>query len=308
MPINFQFPRRPIPPVARVNGTLFTSMVEAEAATPVGGALEVLPGVHYGAHVTTALSKSMRVVGVVENGVRPTLKVDGSIRPAWGKAILVPTAPDITIEDLVLTGCMVPDSNGAGIRPEPTCTLLKINRVDCIENENGILAPDSATGQILITDSLFSNNGKATDPVRRGFSHNLYFNKCAKVVMTNCIIQNSYYGHELKSRALSTELRNVSIYSGLEGCAIDLPNGGILYVTASMLQKPANSNKSILIGIEAEPESGVHSNRSYVIENSVLDNQRPIGVIVKQFGTTNVRVMGCQMPGRTAMEGPVTVS
>src|SRR5258708_7609242 len=76
---------------------------------------------------------------------------------AQGKATWVIAGDDTTIEEIELSGATVPDQNGAGIRQEGK--NLTIRRSCFHDNEDGILAGDSAGSEILIEMSEFANNG-----------------------------------------------------------------------------------------------------------------------------------------------------
>lgn len=64
--------------------------------------------------------------------------------------------PNLTIENIEMTGASVPDQNGAGIRSE--VAGLTVRRCYFHDNENGILSGADAASDIVIEDSEFANN------------------------------------------------------------------------------------------------------------------------------------------------------
>ncbi|GAC1408668.1 MAG: hypothetical protein NVSMB6_07950 [Burkholderiaceae bacterium] len=221
---------------------------------------------------------AMKDATIVVSGVRqpggslPELKALGSsVRLAWGKGIInIEQANDTTIQNLMLTGVRTdPDSNGAAIRINEGAHMSRIKNVIATNNENGILAttPD---GTILIEDSVFDRNGQAQQDSRRGFSHNVYLS-ALKVEALRSTFTNSAFGHDFKTRAKETKLRQCLLSGAAQGRALDVPNGGIVYAENTVFRKNAEARQNNLVDIGAE---GISDGRpeKYTFKNSEFFN------------------------------------
>src|SRR5581483_2327397 len=102
----------------------------------------------------------------------------------------------------------VPDGNGAGVRQE-TGNLTVIDSW-IHDNQDGILTSGSLPGAVLtISHSEFSNNGAGD-----GFTHNLYVGDLATVDISDSYFTAANAGHEIKSRAENTIIRDSRIQDG----------------------------------------------------------------------------------------------
>jgi hypothetical protein len=215
---------------------------------------------------------------VVVNGVKnadgslPHLAALGTfVRLAWGKAIInVEQVKQVTIQNLLLTdAAMANDSNGAAIRINGGCKEAYIKNVIARGNENGMLT-DGAE-HIVIEDSLFDNNGQASNGARQGYSHNGYYNG-TKLEIRRSTYQNSEYGHDLKSRMKITEMEQSRFEGSKHGRAFDLSNGGIWNSKGNEYIKHADAEQNNLIHIRAEgkvddrPEAYTSTNDLFQID------------------------------------------
>jgi len=172
------------------------------------------------------------VCGITKNqltirGTGGRALVDAGGKNAQGKAIWVVQGDDTSIESIEFTGAAVPDLNGAGIRQEGKNLTVR----DCYfhDNENGILAGDSAGSEILIENSEFEHNGAGD-----GYSHNLYINHIAKLTFRYNWSHRSVIGHLLKSRAAE----NYVLYTASPARATARPVTSSTFRTAA---KPTSS-------------------------------------------------------------------
>lgn len=202
---------------------------------------------------------------VVINGVAAA---DGSIpelmalgtfmRLAWGKAIIdIESAKDVTVQNLVLSNAAVAnDSNGAAIRLNGNSETVRVKNIVARNNEDGILG--GTTKLLTIEDSLFDNNGQASNASRQGYSHNLYLDgQRAEIRRTTA--QNSEYGHDLKSRCKETIVEQAVCSGSKQGRALDLSNGGVWESSHSIYAKPASAIQNNLVHLAAE---GVNDGRA----------------------------------------------
>jgi hypothetical protein len=171
-------------------------------------------------------------------------------KPCQGKALLVTTGNNITIRNLTLQRARVPDRNGAGIRAEGG--NLTVVNTRFLDNENGILAADHDGAEIRIMSSEFAGNGKCSTAC----AHAIYVNHIALLHVEGSRFADTHMGHNVKSRALRTEVIDCDIRDGPEGSSsylIEVPNGGSLIVQGNTMEKgprSENSGNAIMIGAE----------------------------------------------------------
>jgi hypothetical protein len=109
------------------------------------------------------------------------------------------------------------------------------------------------TGTIRLTDCDLDANGLGTNGAGDGFSHNIYAghnNQSWYALRTS--FHNAVKGHNVKSRAAYTELKQCLIENSREGREVELPNGGSLLVEDSIIHKfgDAMQNDMVRIGDE----------------------------------------------------------
>jgi hypothetical protein len=213
----------------------------AAAAAVDGDTVEIDPGEYFDCAVWAAsrLTIAARGAGAVITD-----------KTCEGKALFITRGDDIIIRNLTFTRARVPDENGAGIRAEGK--NLTIDHSRFINNENGILAGDSAMSRIMVSNSEFVRNGKCGSAC----SHGIYVGKIALLHVEHSKFFETKEGHHVKSRALRTELIADEITDGKEGTAsylVEIPNGGSLIIEDSVLEKgPNNGNHSAAVMIGAE--------------------------------------------------------
>jgi hypothetical protein len=192
-------------------------------------------------------------------------------QPLNGQAILVQDAPNLTLNDLELSGATVPDNNGAGVRLE-TGTNLTITNSWIHNNQNGVLTGAIPGATVAIDHSEINNNGDGS-----GFTHDLYIGVIAVFAVTNDYIHDALGGHEIKSRAALTVIDNNRIQDGstANSYSIDLPNGGITMIDGNVIEKGQNSvNQNIIhYGGEISPVGP----SSLTIENNTVIDDRSGG-------------------------------
>jgi hypothetical protein len=182
-----------------------------------------------------------------------------------GKALLVLDGNHITVRNLTLQRARVPDHNGAGIRAEGGD--LTVENARFIDNEDGILSADNPAATIRITGSTFEGNGRC----QGSCSHGIYIGRARLLRIDHSRFFNTHEGHNIKSRALRTEVLDCDIEDGPDGSSsylIEAPNGGSLIVERNKMEKgkkSQNQGNTIMIGSEGvtQPteEIGVRDNR-----------------------------------------------
>jgi Right handed beta helix region len=169
-----------------------------------------------------------------------------------GKALFVIDGSNITVRNLTLQRARVPDFNGAGIRAEGGD--LTVDNVDFINNQDGILAASNPKMTIIIRNSQFLRNG--TCEGGGGCAHGIYVNAAKLLRIEHTKFLGTKQGHQIKSRALRTELIGCDIEDGPDGTSsysLDIPNGGSVVVRDSKIEKgpkSENHTAAIIVGEE----------------------------------------------------------
>jgi hypothetical protein len=211
--------------------------------------------------------------GLTIRGLNGRAHVDAAGAHSGGKAIWVVQGDNTVVEDIELSGCKVPDANGAGIRQEGK--NLTVRRGYFHDNQNGILTSANPYSVILIEDSEFANNGAGD-----GQSHNLYIGEVLSFTLRGSYSHHAKVGHLVKSRALRNEItyNRLTDEDGSGGHQLDLPQGGSSYVIGNVLQKSASSQSNVLLSYAREQPRNADS--SLWVVNNTFHNQRENGTFV----------------------------
>ena len=249
-------------------GAAYKTIASAVAASHDGDTIEVKAGLYENDYAEITRKVTLTAVGGFAR-----LRSTGLIPNR--KAILI-TDTDITIKGFELSGARVSDNdggNGAGIRYQGG--NLKIENCYFLDNQDGILGVGDGTGTVTIDKSEFFANGAATGP-SAGLTHNLYLGGLARLTIENSYFRGARVGHELKSRARQTIIRNSRFVDGPAGTAsysIDLPNGGEATIANSQIEQgPKSQNPNIIAFGE---EGDLHPKSKLTVENSLIENDLP---------------------------------
>ncbi|MBO9662249.1 right-handed parallel beta-helix repeat-containing protein [Dokdonella sp.] len=217
--------------------------------------------------------------GLTLRGVNGRPHIDAAGNDAQGKAIWVISGDDTTIDNVELSGCRVPDANGAGIRQQGA--NLTVRNAFFHDNENGILAGERAGSTITIEHSEFANNGAGD-----GQSHNLYIGHVDRLVFRYNWSHHAVVGHLLKSRAAENVIeynRLTGEAGGSESYEINLPNGGLSYVIGNLIQQPSTTQNGAMLDYLSEGFGQNTDDRLFVVNNTFV-NGRGSGTFL-QIGT-----------------------
>ncbi len=212
-----------------------------------------------------------------------------------GKALLVIDGSDITIRNLTLQRARVPDGNGAGIRAEGG--NLTIENTRFLNDQNGILSADNPQATIRIMGSEFTDNGTCSGSC----SHAVYINKAALLHIENSRFFDTHEGHNIKSRAMRTEIINNDIADGPAGTSsylIDIPNGGSVLIQGNRMEKgphSGNQANAIMIG-----EEGVDRPTEQIIvkDNHFTNDQNRSTTFVHNITATPAQLSGNVFQGQ----------
>ena len=178
-------------------------------------------------------------------------------------------------------GCL--DYNCTGIKAEGKNFNLTVRRAHLDNTVMGILTDDRG-GRLVVEDSLIENTGLNDQSDTLG--HGLYAGSIDSLVIRRSTIRNvNSSGHTLKTRAKETILENVYLLGeqGFHSRSIDVPCGGILRITKSVIQHGVNSENSDVIALGAEPDHCEINPSEILITKSWILIDR-----TKGFGGNNV--------------------
>ena len=185
------------------------------------------------------------------------------------KAILI-TGAATTVRNITFDGAHVTEddgNNGAGIRGE--AGNLNIDGCTFTNNQDGMLVNAIPGAVVTVTNSVFNGNG-AND----GYSHGMYVNEVAELVVTSSTFDGTRGGHDIKSRALITTVTNSKLDDGVTGTtsyALDFPNGGVVTVDKVVVNQGTRTENGTMVAYGAE--GNLKAANSLTVTNSVFTNQ-----------------------------------
>ncbi|WP_434357018.1 right-handed parallel beta-helix repeat-containing protein [Parasalinivibrio latis] len=184
-----------------------------------------------------------------------------------GKGTFVVAGDNVRIERIECSNVAVRDQNGACVRQEGKDLVL--DDVYFHTSEQGLLSA-KGSGSLLITNSTFSNLGK------NGRAHGIYSNNDTLTIRNSTVKSAKSQGHEVKSRASVTNIESSTIASvgGQDSRLLDIPNGGALRITHSVLQQGPNSVNRQLIGFGLEPNYDPLAMHVVEIQDTVIILER----------------------------------
>jgi hypothetical protein len=204
-------------------------------------------------------------------------RIDAAGQSAQGKAIWVIAGDDTTIENIELSGAKVVDKNGAGIRQEGK--NLTVRGCFFHDNEDGILAGDSAGSEILIERSEFADNGAGD-----GYSHNMYINHIKKFTIQFSYSHGAKEGHLIKSRAAENFIlynRLSSEATGTTSYEINLPNGGRSLVIGNLIEQGPLSPNGAILDYGSEGPGAGQANDLFVVNNTFVNDRKSGGTFLQ---------------------------
>src|SRR3569623_675825 len=257
-------------------GQTYAKPCAAIAAAAPGTTIEIDAAGNYDGDVCAWSPNALTLRGV--NG-RP--HIDAAGHNSQGKAIWVIAGNDTVIENVELSGCSVPDGNGAGIRQEGV--NLTLRHVYFHDNQDGILAGDKAGSTITIEYSEFAHNGAGD-----GQTHNLYINHVDTLVFRYNYSHGAVVGHLLKSRARTNYVlynRLTGEAGGTESYEVSFPSGGTAYVIGNLVQQPSSTENGAMLDYLSEPATANADGHLFVVNNTFV-NDRSAGTFLQVAGST----------------------
>ncbi|MGA3005444.1 MAG: hypothetical protein ABSE20_27385 [Acetobacteraceae bacterium] len=171
--------------------------------------------------------------------------------PCADRGLFVFLGNDITARGLTFAHARDSWHTGAGILMEGA--NLTVQNSQFLDNENGILAGGPPGSVVRIEQDVFRGNGSCEGAC----AHALYVGKrIARLEVVGCRFLDTHVGHDIKSRALATIVRDSWIEDGPTGTSsylIELPDGGDAEIVNNVLEKGANSqNREVAISVGTE--------------------------------------------------------
>ncbi len=259
------------------NGQQYSTISAAVAASSSGDTVNVDAGTYTNDFISISHDLTLNAVG-------GTVSLVATTQPPNGKGIIDAGAPgaQVTINGFDISGAAVPDGNGAGIRYEGG--NLTLNQVNIHDNQEGLLANPDPNGTITINGSTFNGNGTGD-----GFTHNIYVGDIAQLTVQDSTITAANIGHDIKSRAETTNIINNRIGDGATGNSsyeIDLPNGGNALIEGNTIEKGVNAVNHTAIAFGEE--GGVYANSSLSVLNNTLQNDNGSSSTVAVWNATGL--------------------
>jgi hypothetical protein len=239
-------------------GQAYMNLEDALAAAREGDTIEVVGGIYH--ETATIRTRNVTVRGIAG---RPHFDCSG-LEIAGDKGCLLIAAENVTLENLEISGAVLPGSlgaNGACIRNN-AAESFTVRDVICHGSQEGIL---SGGGNIVIENSEFYDNGWT------GLTHNVYLSGNCTVTVRGSIFRDARVGHEFKSRCRRTDISDSTFRSTKGSRNLDIPIGGETIVYRSTLIKTQGAQNNELVGFAAEgcPIPGDLILKDVRIENSL---------------------------------------
>jgi hypothetical protein len=222
------------------------------------------------------------------------------------RGLFVFLGSDITVRGLIFEHARDSEHTGAGILMEGG--NLTVENSVFLDNENGILAGGPPASVVRIRHVWFEGNGSCEGPC----AHALYVGKpIARLEVSNCLFRDTHIGHNIKSRARATMVRDSQIEDGPTGTSsylIELPDGGDATILNNVLHKGVNTgNREVAISIGTE-HLGNPTHSLVIRANQFTSDLADPVRFVRNRTDTPARLTGNVLTGRVVpLEGPGTV-
>jgi hypothetical protein len=218
------------------------------------------------------------------------------------RALFVFHGNDIIVRGMIFRHARDTWHNGAGILMEGA--NLTVENSQFMDNENGILAGGPPTSVIRIRHDLFLGNGSCAGKC----AHALYVGGIARLEVSDCSFLDTHVGHNIKSRARATVVRDNRIEDGPTGTSsylIELPDGGDGEIVNNVLQKGADSeNREAAISIGTESRRNP-THRLEIRGNRFSSDLPEVVRFVRNTTLTPARLSGNTLSGHVLpLDGP----
>ncbi len=251
-------------------GQAYSKPCAAITAASPGDTILIDAAGDYTGDVCIWYTDNLTILGV--NG-RPKIAANGN--NAAGKGIWVVDGNNNTIENIELSGAVVPDGNGAGIRGEGL--NLTVRYCYLHNNQDGILTNDNNAGTILIEFCEFAYNGTGN-----GYTHNIYVGTASEFTLRFSYSHDAVGGQLVKSRAAETHLlyNRLTSEAGTTSFPIDICNGGLTYIIGNVVEQGVNDQNSNMLAYMLEGPNSFHPSWQLFIVNNTFVNDKSYGTFL----------------------------
>jgi hypothetical protein len=288
-------------------GRALTGPLQAAAVARDGDRVVFDPGVYRECAIWSAshLTLEARLAPATMNRTVMTQSiVTGPV--CAGRALFFFIGNDILVRGLSFQHARDGFHNGAGILMEGA--NLTVENSEFQDDEDGILTGGPANSVVRVRRSVFIGDGSC----QGSCAHALYAGaRIARLEVMGCVFVDTRVGHDIKSRARLTVVRDNRIEDGPNGTAsylIELPDGGDAEIVNNVLHKGMSSeNKEVAISIGAE--SSQNPTHSLDIRGNRFTNDLAEPVrFVRNSTATPARLVNNTLIGHVIpLEGPGTV-
>jgi hypothetical protein len=244
-------------------GQAYSTLTAALAAARDNDTIEIVGGI-YRESVRIGVNK------LTIRGVKGQPHFDcAELHLVADKACLLLAANGITLENLEISGAVLPEStgaNGACVRNEPNISFT-LRRIVCHGSQDGLL---SDGGNILIENSEFYDNGWTE------LTHNIYLGGNCRVTVRGSVFRDARLGHEFKSRCAEATIADSTFRSTKGSRNIDISDGGEIKIYRSTFEKTRGADSYEIIGFA--PESCAHPG-DMLLKDIVIINSQPEAAI-----------------------------
>lgn len=310
-----------IRPLAYVNDFYFTTQLAITAAqeNPVDGQTVRVIRDGYRAEAPGTIGfrlpkpLNLRIKGIRKNdGKLPLLRLERTDRAAFGKAIInIEGGQKVVVEDLAISGAVAQDSgNGTGVLINSGADYVLMKNLHIYDCENGVRSGVSTNPKYDMVDVLLENNGYSTLPSHAGQTHSIYAGDARIFRAERVTFYNSIQGHNIKSRAHQTILKQVYARKSNMSRELDIPDQGVMHAFDSVFWKESGATQNNLIGIGHELLDGTGRVQEYFFVNCYfhidLDVNRTLMYLDNRKGgstlnTVPVHFIDCEFGG-TALD------
>jgi len=208
-----------------------------------------------GYQIPAGKTLNMRLRGVKkQNGALPTLKLERTDRATFGKAIVnIEGGANIVVEDLAITGATdVEAGNATGVLINPNVDYVRVSGCHIYDNENGVRSAVSTRPSFDLIDCLIEKNGRSSVQTHAGQTHNIYTGNGKIMRAERVTFRDCLEGHNLKTRAYQTVLKQVLCDSSRMSRELDVCDQGLVHATDCVFFKHSGAVQNNLVGIGYE--------------------------------------------------------
>lgn len=210
-----------------------------------------------------------------------------------GKAALVLTGNDVSIESIECRNMHVRDGNGACIRFEGN--NLTVRNLYAHNSQSGIMTAKS-DGFLKVFYSRFDHLG-----ARNGYAHAIYAKVGEFHFYRSAITSTKLQGSGIKSRSRKTIVEESLLASvdGVDSRLIDAADYGELIVKKSILQQGINSSNSqaIAYGLEKNVHMYHPVNSITIVDNVFILDRKKSNVLISYTQPDSVKITNNEIIG-----------